>query len=528
MLSPAPLVWLLRFIIPLSVFFTAYLYSYPAVHRCQFPSTSNGQVAPFRLLTFGDPQLEGDTSLPRWPLLYLPNVTILQEQFHDGNYTEIAVDVKDVLRGGLTLPIRRVWYFLKYARKRVDLLGNDFYLAHVYRALHWWMEPTHVTVVGDLLGSQWIRDEEFERRSWRFWKRVFKGSEKISDEIIDPYYSGTYTPHREMLGEEPAWSRRIINVAGNHDIGYAGDVTEERIERFEREFGPVNGEVSFFLPPGSFNATANSHPPTIRLVAFNTMTLDSPARSFDIQVETIDFINAAIGASAPVEDHHTAVILLTHIPLYKEAGICVDSPLFSYHADESIKEQNFLSPGSSKDAILHGLYGFHPDPNMAARGMGRDGIILTGHDHEGCDVYHYADRATGEWRAQKWVNATTPNLVEGDFPGIREVTVRSMMGAYSGNAALLSAWWDEDRSRWSIEVSNCRLGVQHVWWFVHSLNFSVVFFSVLTLIAYTWPKETPSITTKSKSKSKESTGRSPVNQKKGKGKSKTPLKKIAK
>ena len=72
---------------------------------------------------------------------------------------------------------------LSSLRKRLDLWGNDFYLAHVYRTMDWWAEPTHVTVLGDLVGSQWISDAEFDRRGRRFWDRVFKGAERVSDEL---------------------------------------------------------------------------------------------------------------------------------------------------------------------------------------------------------------------------------------------------------------------------------------------------------------------------------------------------------
>ena len=39
--------------------------------------------------------------------------------------------------------------------------------------------PTHTVVLGDLLGSQWIGDEEFERRAERFWGTVFGEGERV-------------------------------------------------------------------------------------------------------------------------------------------------------------------------------------------------------------------------------------------------------------------------------------------------------------------------------------------------------------
>jgi ethanolamine phosphate phosphodiesterase len=472
-------------LIPLCLLSTTYLYLYPAFHQCHFPSTSNGAVAPFRLLAFGDPQLEGDTSLPRVPRVNVPKFSTITEYLRDRDFEHLREDIQRIT----SYPFKYLWYHLRYARKQIDLLGNDFYLAHIYRTLHWWSDPTHVTVLGDLLGSQWIKDEEFDTRSQRYWNRVFAGSEKVSEELLNPKVTGDYVTHREVLGEDTRWRNRVLNIAGNHDIGYAGDADEDRVARFEREFGPINGDIIFTLPLDASDNSTDSLEPSIRLIIFNSMTLDGPAYSYDLQGSTIDFINSAMIHAAPVESHDTALILLTHIPLHKEPGICVDEPLFTYLPEENgsgVKEQNFLSPDASKDAILQGLFGMHSSTEAAARGMGRHGIILTGHDHEGCDVYHYANREDGTWHAQRWTNANTSALAaDDDQPGIREVTVRSMMGEFSGNAALLSAWWSRERQRWSIEVSNCRLGVQHVWWAIHSLDIAVLVLVIVALALYT-------------------------------------------
>ena len=56
------------------------------------------------------------------------------------------------------------------------------------------------------------------------------------------------------------------------------------------------------------------------------------------------------------------------------------------------------------------------------------------------------------------------------LPGIRELTVRSIMGGYGGNAGLLSAWFDEDEWEWKFEFENCALGTQYVWWGIHALD----------------------------------------------------------
>lgn len=326
-------------------------------------------------------------------------------------------------------------------------------------------------MLGDLLGSQWISDEEFARRGSRYWDRVFRGGTRVEDDITDGI---SIAP----LGLDGRWRNRIINVAGNHDIGYSGDINHERLDRFERTFGAANWETRFQLR--DLSSLSSSWPeeedeepiPELRLLVLNTLNLDVPALDKDLQLSTYNFINAIIDASPPVTQKSSSTILLTHLPLHKPAGICVDGPHFAYHAPEhggGVREQNHLSQDASRSSILEGIYGMNQIPDGAGNGLGRNGIILTGHDHEGCDVYHHLPNA-GSLRT--WEVNNTQNVCRlighKSVPGIREITVRSMMGDFGGNAGLLSAWFDRQGSgKWVFEYRDCKLGKTWVWWAVH-------------------------------------------------------------
>jgi hypothetical protein len=63
--------------------------------------------------------------------------------------------------------------------------------------------------------------------------------------------------------------------------------------------------------------------------------------------------------------------------------------------------------------------------------------------------------------------------------GIREVTLRSMMGSYGGNSGLFSAWFDEASEEWRYRIQMCEFGVQHWWWAVHVLDVVTVWIGVL-------------------------------------------------
>ncbi|KAG6035766.1 hypothetical protein E4U41_005936 [Claviceps citrina] len=504
--------------LPVVIACSVYLYLYPFFNRCAFPvPTRNAdeafeltknlhwpfreedaqsnllptKQAPFRLLALGDPQLEGDTSIPTAYLGIFPHVkTIFQRLtfriWHDSLRDRVRVILHDII----DIFFEDVPFIFESIRKRFDLFGNDFYLAHIYRTLHWWTQPTHVSVLGDLLGSQWIENDEFDRRGRRFWNRTFLGGERVPDDVaMWPSLDYNLTGLLDGSQQEKVWERRIMNVAGNHDIGYAGDLTPERMARFERVFGKANYELRFELPVADaevnatiMNAVTNPDslrlPPELRIVVLNDMNLDTPAKDQGLQNATYQFINAVIGSAHAVEYKGQFTLILTHIPLYKPAGLCVDGPFFDFHGPQDgggVKEQYLLSADASK-GLLEGIFGVSRNPEAAGAGLGRPGLVLDGHDHEGCDTYHFVNQTNGtspderSWETRRWKDlqfSAIPSLEK--HPGRREITVRSMMGDFGGNAGLLSMWFNHETWEWEHEYVDCPLGRQHFWWMTHFL-----------------------------------------------------------
>ncbi|EAW24004.1 uncharacterized protein NFIA_035720 [Aspergillus fischeri NRRL 181] len=535
-------------LVPLAITSSLYLYLYPIFQGCAFPLPVNKNERPpdafspahsplfytlsqhigqqpasepavFRLLVLADPQLEGDSSLPspdeELPARIKQHWTAIRSSVTESGspfHRDVLRNVTAALR---TLAHEDVPRSILAARKRLDLLGNDFYLAHIYRTLHWWTRPTHVTVLGDLIGSQWVTDEEFERRADRYWNRVFRGGERVSDEITvtgSAGYgtgSGDVSALEELNATDSAWRRRVINVVGNHDIGYAGDASEERIERFERMFGRANWDIRFqhTLENQTGGAADAAVKPTLHLINLNTLTLDGPALSEQVQSNSYAFINDLIThRTYPVEDRTTFTLLLTHLPLHKKEGICTDGPLFTYHESDDedgpdgiprfkeggLREQNHLSEQLSAIGVLQGIYGMSGDKGVPGGGWGRNGLILNGHDHTGCDVVHFVNwstptdsgdditQQTWKWDARRYSGVPEDRS---DTPSLREVTLRAMMGDYGGNAGLLSVWFDTNPAvnGWKYEITMCKAGVQHIWWAIHGIDIV----TVLILLVYT-------------------------------------------
>ncbi|KFY79375.1 hypothetical protein V499_01639 [Pseudogymnoascus sp. VKM F-103] len=205
------------------------------------------------------------------------------------------------------------------------------------------------------------------------------------------------------------------------------------------------------------------------------MNLDTPVYAPTLQTDTYNFINNVVGSSYPVEQSGVFTVLLTHIPLHKVHGVCSDGPLFDFHESaedgsfpHGIREQNHLSDAASR-GILESIFGKSSSPIQPGGGRGRKGIVLTGHDHEGCDVYHFINQTSPDpkWEAQRWPAAQAQGIpTDPSLPGLREVTVRSVMGDFSGNLGLMSLWLDE-AGEWQSGFANCRAVRAWVWWVVH-------------------------------------------------------------
>ncbi|CAG8577498.1 14779_t:CDS:2 [Acaulospora morrowiae] len=354
---------------------TLYLYYYTAFCRWKWEDSEA------RILFLADPQIEGDAKIER--------------------------------QGKRGTP------FLSDSPCEIDLIGNDIYFRHVYTSFVspyslFTRKPTHTIVLGDLFSSQWIDDREFEKRVKRY-KWIFG----------DP------------RGE---YDHEFINLTGNHDIGYSGDISQHRVDRWEKEFGKMN--FNSWIP--SIESTDNLESVKVhRLAVVNSMNVDGPAQNEQLRSETWSFLDA-LAEEREREDHQIPLILSTHIPLYKREGLCVDGPMTLLDEHDFIKEQNHLSQNASR-FILTKL---------------KPKFIFAGHDHEGCDVTYVIRTNEGredsveayktsdfEMRKKEILGVNTSPFFDDEgidwFGGVdektwvvREVTVRSVMGEFGGNAGL--------------------------------------------------------------------------------------------
>ncbi|SCU81524.1 LANO_0B03400g1_1 [Lachancea nothofagi CBS 11611] len=360
--------------------------------------------------------------------------------------------------------IKGIWHNTPYL-SRLDIFGNDYYLGHIFSMMKKRLNPTHVAVMGDLFSSQWIGDSEFYNRTMRYTSRIFKrntsqleNKRKESHDSDGQYIIKWYDFADDLnarLQKEPkdfdfgyedvhSWEPAnedylFINLTGNHDIGYSGDATFQHMARFEHLFGKDNYWVEYDRD--------TDHP--WRIVVLNSMLLEGPPLQQQLVDRTWEFLYRLFE-----QRFEGSTVLLTHVPFYKKPGLCADSELFRYYPHDFEREpykknllrsQNHLSQETTR-RVLNLIF----DNN-------KPGIILTGHDHEGCETIYNKNEKAGDWTAAKAVNST-------DFY-VREITVRSMMGEFDGNAGLVTGHFNIKTKLWEWSFTLCPFSVQHIWWF---------------------------------------------------------------
>ncbi|AGO11667.1 AaceriADL110Wp [[Ashbya] aceris (nom. inval.)] len=380
--------------------------------KCTEPTSKQGAVPDVKLLAIGDPQING------------------------------------------------IWPTTSYLR-RLEIFANDHFLGHIIKQMLRRLKPTHVAVMGDLFSSQWIGDSEYYNRTMRYTRRLLgrsgeqlhalrKESHDAAGEYICDWqqYGEEYKAVREGDLTKLTWHREnawrwtpeddylLINITGNHDIGYSGDTTYQHMARYQHLFGEDNYWIEY--------ERDTDH--AWRIVVLNDLLLEGPALQPEFISTTWTFLE-----HLAARNFSGTTVLLTHVPFHKPAGLCHDAPETRYYPPGYEREpykagllrsQNLLSQDVT-DRVLSLIFA-----------NGKPGVILTGHDHEGCDTA-YSRAPDGSWSAQP-SSARTPD--------VRELTVRSVMAQYGGNVGLLRGSFDPATATWQWTYSLCPFAHQAVWY----------------------------------------------------------------
>lgn len=454
-----------------TVLLNGFIYFYPDIlnesQQCNWHEFDNKNDNPIVSKYEVINQLPISKSIIESLLLNFPSLQ-LDKAAESGVYDPQTNKIKDINMLTFGDPqINGNWKLTKYI-KRLDNYGNDYYLGHIYATMSNRLKPSHVAVMGDLFSSQWIYDSEFYNRTYRFVERLFPRPLEYKKNVIETYlnhkdydwlkfledehnmdpthrfnsrvYEDTYdwfNPGKKSPNFE---NPLFINLTGNHDIGYSGDATWQHMARFHLLFGQNNYVINY----------NKDTPEEWRLVVLDSLTLEGPALQQEFIDYTWSFIDNLESKENPTFKGST--ILLTHIPFYKREGLCADGPEHKYYVDNEnepykngkLRSQNHLSYETSQKVL-----------NIIFPNEDKEGIILTGHDHVGCDNWY--NHENNEWVASKAKH-------DEDRSSIREIVVRSMMGDFDGQTGIVTGKFDYASNKWKFEFSYCSFVIQHWWW----------------------------------------------------------------
>ena len=447
----------------LAIISNIYVFTYPSLNptKCSWKCfTENAEMAP----------PDGASAFQRFNFYvnrYLQDV-LIHNFAEDGAQPEADTsesEVKDLHIMALGDPqINGIWSNTPYI-SRLDIYGNDHYLGHIISTMRQRLTPSHIVVLGDLFSSQWIPDHEFYNRTRRYVSRLFNRDTSIIEDSLErnhvpgtkmfvvdwKEWAGKFLSimqgdrSRFEFGYEDVYKwvdsdeYLLVNVSGNHDIGYSGDATYQHMTRFHEVFGKDNYWIEYDV------GTDHSW----RLVVLNDLLLEGPA----LQPEFVEY-DWEFLRQLQQRNFTGSTVLVTHVPFYKAEGLCYDPPSVVYYPEGYEKEpykahllrsQNHISQNITNN-VLDMIFN-----------NGKPGIVLAGHDHEGCEVY-FNKMGNGNWIASKEPRD------DATFT-LHEVTVRSMMGDFHGNTGLLNGHFNQKTRSWEWTFTLCPFSVQHFWWF---------------------------------------------------------------
>lgn len=217
----------------------------------------------------------------------------------------------------------------------------DVYLKKNYKAMMKHLDPKYVFFLGDYLDNGRLSSDQYFEKELRRFGSIF---------------------HRKKYTKGDNW---MINLPGNHDIGWADGVKLPSRERFAKHFGA----------PNSIKVINN-----VEFISLDTISLSAMDEA--IYGLAREFLDVNFGPSIVKTKPR---VLLTHVPLYRDVDKLTCGPLREssvFHTSKGYQYLLVLPPEISKELLDK----IKPD------------LIFSGDDHDYCDVLHSSPSSVGSHR----------------------------------------------------------------------------------------------------------------------------------
>lgn len=204
----------------------------------------------------------------------------------------------------------------------------DHYHKRNWKFVHYYLKPDTTFFLGDLFDGG------------RYWE--------------DDYWIEEYKRFNKIFPKRP-FSKTVMSIPGNHDIGFGNDIIEKSLNRFKTYFG----EPSSYLDVGNHT-----------FVLLDTISLS-------------DRVNPNVASAAKEfldnfaqESHPLPRILLSHVPLYRD-------PQKQVCGDKRESKNPFpLQQGDQYQTVIDA------DLSQDVLAKVQPKILFSGDDHDYCHISH--------------------------------------------------------------------------------------------------------------------------------------------
>ncbi|KAI4881781.1 hypothetical protein NFI96_011473 [Prochilodus magdalenae] len=256
-----------------------------------------------------------------------------------------------------------------------DKLRREWQMERAFQTAMWLLKPEVVFILGDVFDEgKWSSTKDWEDDVRRF-KQIFR---------------------------HPADTELVVLI-GNHDVGFHHEMTRYKLERFEKVFNVTSAriltkrEVNFLL----VNSVAlhGDHCPICQSVENDLYSLSQALNCSTQSLHSGSMKHRCMDMQTYAS---TPPIILQHYPLYRVSdaectGVDAAPPNERYqHFHE---RYDVLSQDASK--ML--LWWFQPR------------LILSGHTHSGCEVFHGNRIPEISVPSFSWRNRNNPSFILGSF-----------------------------------------------------------------------------------------------------------------